>query len=689
VEWRASARGVDLMSRISPLKSQPTISTARQLPLSTNKRHVTRNTVYLVIGACIGVHLLFALFPNVFEVWNAQTVDKLFVFRSGSDALRPLYDSTLVHIDISDKTLQELQYSYLNRFQYARVVQNLGETETALQVWDFIFPARANPVEDSVFVASTAKAGNVYFGLAFNIAGENQAPRRGRGSQYDRYVDSTVWNIAVTGPVDHVYEGIDPKSTFPTLARASRGLGLLNINFDRDGVYRRVPLLFRHGAGFYPSIAFRAACDYLNVSPNRIELNAGKSITLRSAHRPGGPAHDITIPVDESACMLVNYIGPLRRDDSTHSMLHCDFAEILRASDDRTELDLWRDMLQGKIALVSEVATGAADVGPVPTDNQFPLSGVHSNALNTILTENFLREASRIETLAIEAVVIIVLILFSLRLSSRSYSLGAIGLILGYLLLSAVVFLYFNLILDVLRPVLQIAGSAFGVVAYHYVVSQREKQSLQRSFEAYFPPTVVKRIMANPELITQGGQKKELTILFSDIKSFTTHSSTMTPHEIQKALNEYFEAMVEIVFKYEGTVDKFIGDGLMVFFGDPEDQPDHAVRCVRAAIDMQQKTRTIRAQWEREGKFPLQIRIGINTGPVVVGNMGSARRLSYTVLGSDVNLAQRLESNAPVGGILISHRTFELIDGLIPAKPLEPIKVKGLDVPIRVYEVPV
>ena len=657
--------------------------------MSTSKRHVTRNTVYLVIGACISIHLLFALFPNVFDAWNKQTIDKLAVFRAGSDALRPPYDSTIVHVDISDRTFQELQHSYLNRFQYGRVAQSLGETGTALQIWDFIFPARTNPSEDSIFIAGVAKAGNAYFGLAFNIAQEHRTLRRSRNDQADRYVDSTEWKIVVEGSVDRLFEGVDPKITFLALAGASRGLGYLNLNFDRDGVYRRAPLLFRRGTAFYPSFAFRAVCDYLNVSPDRIELRAGTSITLRSARRPGGSARDIVIPVDESACMLVNYIGPLQRADTLYSMLHIEFADILRASDDRMELDLWRDMLQGKIAVVSEVATGASDVGPVPTDNQFPLSGVHSNILNTILTEEFLREASGTETLGIEAVVVIVLVLFSLGLSSRNFSLGAFGMIAGYLLLCAIAFLYFKLILDVLRPVLQIATSAFTVVAYRYVVAQREKQSLQRSFEAYFPPTVVKRIMANPELITQKGQKKELTILFSDIKSFTTYSSTMTPDEIQKALNEYFEAMVEIVFKYEGTVDKFIGDGLMVFFGDPEEQPDHALRCVRAAIEMQQKTRAIREQWEREGKFPLQIRIGINTGPVVVGNMGSARRLSYTVLGSDVNLAQRLESNAPVGGILISHRTYELIGGVLPAKPLEPIKVKGLDVPIAVYEVPI
>ncbi len=194
--------------------------------------------------------------------------------------------------------------------------------------------------------------------------------------------------------------------------------------------------------------------------------------------------------------------------------------------------------------------------------------------------------------------------------------------------------------------------------------------------------------MANPELITTGGQKKELTIMFTDIKSFTTYSSTMAPDLIQKTLDEYFGAMVEIVFTYGGTVDKFIGDGLMVFFGDPEPQEDHAERCVRAAIAMQRKCRELKARWEHEGLFPLRIRIGINSGPVVVGNMGSSRRLSYTVLGSDVNLAQRLESNAPVEGILISQRTFELLGGRIPATPQEPIFVKGLSAAIPVYTIP-
>jgi adenylate cyclase len=163
----------------------------------------------------------------------------------------------------------------------------------------------------------------------------------------------------------------------------------------------------------------------------------------------------------------------------------------------------------------------------------------------------------------------------------------------------------------------------------------------------------------------------------------------MSPDQIQNFLAEYFDAMVQIVFKYEGTVDKYIGDGLMVFFGAPEPQPDHAVRCVNAAIEMQKKCRELKEKWIKEGLFPLKIRIGINTGEVVVGNMGTRKKLAYTVLGSDVNLANRLESNAPVEGIMISRRTYDLVKDEIPTLPHEPVLVKGLDIPIEVYTVPV
>jgi adenylate cyclase len=308
--------------------------------------------------------------------------------------------------------------------------------------------------------------------------------------------------------------------------------------------------------------------------------------------------------------------------------------------------------------------------------------------MHTILTENFLKEANSIEKIGMEIFLLLAIGFLAVKFSSRGLWVGALILLLGYIIFVIGTFLYGNLILNLVRPVIITITAVFGVLVYRFISEEREKEVTLRSFESYLPPSIVKRQIAHPESIFEV-QKKELTIMFTDIKSFTTYSSTMTPDQIQTFLAEYFDAMVQIVFKYEGTVDKYIGDGLMVFFGAPEPQPDHAVRCVRAGIEMQKKCRELKEKWVKEGLFPLKIRVGINTGEVVVGNMGTRKKLAYTVLGSDVNLANRLESNAPVEGIMISRRTYELVKDLVPTHPHEPVLVKGLDTPIEVYTVPV
>ena len=644
--------------------------------MTTNRKQTAAAALSLVAAAYVLSHLLFLILPNVFEPWNAQVVDQLFVFRSGIDRFRPVYDERVVHVDISDQTIRELENFYLDRLHFAGAIRNLSEMGVEAQVWDFIFAARTQPVEDEAMITATRAAGKVFFGLAFRLlSGDQEALPPIENDAQLQYLEETKWKIIVEGDPSSIYAGGRPLLTFPDLARVSQGLGSLSMKIDRDGVFRRIPLLVRYDNAFYPNLALRTVCEFLQVNPQGIVLKPGRSVTLKTQ------SGEIEIPIDDQGNMIVNFIGPWER------MKHYNFADVLRASEDVDELELWRDEMRGKIVVVSEVMTGAADVGPVPTDSDFPLSGVHANAIHTILRADFLYEVRGFRMMAIELLLLGIVFLISLRMSSVPFSVGTIALLMGYLIVAALLFLSAGVILNIVRPSLAVGIAFLSVMAYRYVNEEKQKEVLRRSIESYFPPTVVRRIMAQPELITSAGHQKELTILFSDIKSFTTHSSVMEPDEIQRLLNEYFDAMVEIVFKYEGTVDKFIGDGLMVFFGDPEPQEDHALRCVRAAIEMQEKVRELRKKWEARGKMPIQIRIGINTGEVVVGNMGSARRLSYTVLGAPVNLAQRLESSAPVDGILISERTNELIQPHILTRSLASIQVKGLTADIEVYEV--
>ena len=545
--------------------------------------------------------------------------------------------------------------------------------------FDIIFARKIESYDDSILVSSAKAFGRAYFPVAFSLE-DTTVNRETASSDVVHFLDSTSWTLDAED-VGDFYRAGATLLTWNDLALAARGIGFISVEPDGDGVFRRVPLLIRYRQKFYPSMAMRLVCDYLHVTPDRITVRGGKSITLGNAQGHDGTKRDIVIPIDSRGNMLVNWIG------DWSAMRHISFAQVLSIADDNDEIEAYGDRYGGSIAIVGDVSTGASDIGPTPFEQNYPLVGLHASTLNTILTQSFLFELPAVPMFFIELFFAGLFFFFSIRLLSLRFALSVFGLLVAYGVAAAAVFVYANVIVSIIRPLMSGAFSAASVIAYWYVTEEREKQKLRSKFEQYFPPSVVRQMVDAPDTLTTMPKRKEVTIMFSDIKSFTTYSSTMTPEEISTTLNEYFEAMTDIVFKYGGTVDKFIGDGLMVFYGAPEPQPDHALRCVRAAIEMQLKCRELKGRWEPAGRLPLRIRIGINTGAVVVGDLGSARRMEYTVLGSDVNLAQRLESNAPVEGIMISEATYRYVKDKVPIRPLEPIKVKGLETPVVVYEV--
>ncbi len=635
-----------------------------------------------ILFSFMASHLLCLAFPKRFESWDARFIDQLFIVRSAFDFLKPVHDKSVVHVDINNSAIQQLNSFYLSRAHYAQVVRNLAAMGVAAQAYDIIFAAQIDEKEDRELIEAVRKAGNAYFGMAFDLREEASPPEdTGDIRDSEQSVDNTKWKISATKVASQYLTGGKPLPTFSALSSASRGLGFLSISPDGDGVFRRVPLLVRYSDAFYPSLPFRVVCDYLGVSPGRIAIGPGRVITLKGAAQPGEEPRDIVIPVDERGNMIINFVGPWG------SMKHYNFAEIYNASGDRDEMEMWREELNGKLALISDVATGTGDLGPTPVDVNLPLSALHTNVIHTILSGEFLRESSLPETALTELLLIFVVVLLSLGASSLTFTLGTLSIAAGFTAGVASFFLFANVIVPVARPAAFMGLATIFVTAYRFVIEEKEKALYKMTFEAYFPPSIMRKIMANPARIASMSQKKELTVLFSDIENFTMYSSLLTPVQIQRYLNEYFDAMVEIVFSHEGTVDKYIGDGLMVFFGDPDPQPDHALRCVRAAVDMQKKARLLKEKWRKEDGIPVRIRIGINTGEVVVGNMGSVRRLSYTVLGSAVNLAQRLEANAPAEGIMISQSTYELVKDHVLARPLGRIRVKGIEEEVSVYEV--
>lgn len=435
--------------------------------------HSVRVRLLLIFLIFTIIHIINGLTP-VFEIWNSRFFDVLFTERSNMTLFAPVYDDTVVHVDLDDSSLQQLQNYYLNRSHHARLITNLSNMGVSAQLHDVIFAAPANQEDDDALIEAVKNSINVYFGLAFRLSSNEEGiGEKSPTPEVDSYLADSSWNIGTKGdPVDF-YRGYQPLITYPELARASSGLGFLNLTANHDGVFRKIPLLVRYGDVYYPSAPFRLICDYLGVGQSDIVIEPGNSITLSNLGRTGGnKAERIEIPIDSQGNMVINFIGSWAR------MKHYHFADVLLASEDQDMWHRWVEELSDKIVVVSEITTGSSDVGSVPTDSSYPLSGVNANVIHTILTNSFIKEASPVIVLIAEMILLFSVFFLSFRSSTLVFSLNSLGIIFLYLIISAFLFLMFGFIINVIIPAIM---ACLTFLAVQIVRALENAKSLKQS----------------------------------------------------------------------------------------------------------------------------------------------------------------------------------------------------------------
>jgi adenylate cyclase len=341
--------------------------------------------------------------------------------------------------------------------------------------------------------------------------------------------------------------------------------------------------------------------------------------------------------------------------------------------------------------ILGATETGIYDLSTTPFGTAFPGVEVHANLIDNILSDDYLYQSDFIHFLSFLLILfsglIIGLILTKLRaLQGLIFSLlYLVGYFTGnlWLLFNERTWTSFVYVLGV------ILVNWFAIVLFKFFGEEKDKRFIKGAFQQYLSPKVIDQLVDDPGLLELGGEKREITAFFSDVQGFSTISESLSPEELVELLNEYLTAMTDIVMKYDGTVDKFEGDAVIAFFGAPITYDDHAARACMASLEMQQKLIEMRANWKKLGKHQLYVRIGLNTGFMVVGNMGSAYRMDYTMMGDGVNLAARLEGvNKQYGTFtMISDFTYEAAKEHIEVRELDLIRVVGKNEPVRIYEV--
>jgi adenylate cyclase len=451
----------------------------------------------------------------------------------------------------------------------------------------------------------------------------------------------------------------------PEFYSTAKDLGHVNTFSDTDGNLRWASLMLRYSDRYYPALGIKMLKEYYGLDNQGIRTVPGKGIFLGERH----------MPVDRQGRLLINYYGPAR------SFKYYAYSDVIEGM-------LPQGTFDGKMVLVGYAATGLGDVWTTPFSRAMPGVEKHATVIGNVLEGDYLHRAGRSADVIFIMVLGLLLGYYLPKLSPLRVAAFSVITIMIVLAASFAFFYFFKIWINGVYPMLTALMVPASVITYKFFTEEKEKRLVKKAFKQYLSPALVEELVKHPENLRLGGEQKELTVLFSDIRDFTSISEKLTPEKLVSLLNVYLSAMTGIIIGNKGLVDKFIGDAIMAVYGAPIHFEEHPQMACTAAVKMISELNKQMPEWLSQGFPEFRIGVGINTGEMIAGNMGSEDRFDYTVMGDSVNLASRLEglSKAYGASIIISESTASGIDGFA-LRELDMVRVKGKVEPVRIFEV--
>jgi adenylate cyclase len=615
----------------------------------------------IVIALIVAVTLSIMHFAHArfFDVLEEKTLDLRFTLRG---KVAPGPETVIAAID--EKSINKLGRFPWPRSVWGRVVDRLTEEGAKVIAFDVFFTEPENVESDDLFRDAIRRSGRVLLPVVFDFEG-----RFKESGFTDKKLDvMTSSAYTVIRHADEPFSPLQAKMVLPTLYRFStsaEAMAHINMISDDDGTLRWEMLAVEYQGDFYPPIGLQAARLYRGLGPENMALDFRGNVRLG----------DTVIPTDEHGRMLINYRGPNR------TFLMYSISDIL-------DRNLPPGTFKDKIVLIGATAIGIFDLRVTPFSTNMAGIEKHASVVDNILRGDFIRRS--------DTAVVLLIFVFAIVLGITLPQLGAkagvalfLALFGGYLAFVYYLFIAQGIWFNLVYPASALFFGYTSQTAYRFFMEERRAREIRKMFSSYVSKRIVDELIRDPSKAKLGGDRKEITVLFSDIRGFTSFSEKHQPEEVVSQLNEYLGAMTNIVFEYEGTLDKFVGDAIMALWGAPVGQPDHAERACRCAVSMIEKLKELQDKWAAEGKYVIDIGIGINTGDMVVGNMGApGKKMDYTVIGDNVNLGARLESLTRQynNHIIISEYTHAKVANVVEAKELGSVTVKGKQLPVVIYD---
>jgi adenylate cyclase len=610
-----------------------------------------------VVGICLTIALAFAALrlttPWAVELLELKALDLRFTLRGAREPT-----NAVVIVGIDERSLARYGRWPWPRSRLAELLERLQRYGARTIAFDAVFD-QADAPNDARFAAALRASGRVVLGEFFSF---DEPPTPGA---------PTFNELAVRdrgGRVEHLHAATAFHGPIPALTDAAADVGHVNFLPDGDGGFRRVPLAIRMGDAVAPALAVAALRHWLGGRDALLTLAGPGDVKL--------VVGDHVLALDDTAELRIDFLGP------PGTVLNVSALDVF-------EERVSRPALEGKLVLIAPTAVGF-DSRPTPFSGSAPGVEIHASVIDNLIAGRGLVRPPWL--VPAEAAGLLLLGLTTgLLIWWRAFggAVGAIALYAIYLSTSQFAFAFQGIVTTVVYPLGLVFAATIAGLSHQYATEARQRRYVRTAFEHYVGTDVADMLAREPERLGLGGEKRELTILFTDIRGFSTISEQMKPEELAELLTEHLGAQTTTVFRHEGFVDKYIGDAVMAFWGAPLEVPDHARRACLTALDIASAMPGLRARWGMRGWPDVHIGIGIATGEAVVGNFGSAQRFSYTAISDDVNLASRLEGLNKVYGtaILVSEQTRIEIGDEFVCREIDSVRVKGKTKPVTVFEV--
>lgn len=565
-------------------------------------------------------------------------------------------------------------------------VENLSKTLETLGIQDrrltgLLRQAHGSADHDGALAAAMRRSSApIVLGYFFHMRDEDAPSGSGEGYQIDAQeaarrleaVQASQYPLVLEEDPERRPElptAAAPEVNLPVFLETATSSGYFDVREDPDGVVRWMPLMIQSGDALFPPLAVSMVWQALGRPRLQVDIGREGVEGIRVGPR--------FVPTDERGRLLIDYVGPPR------SFPHYSISDILAGS-------LPEGSFRDRIVLVGATATGLHDSRSTPFGHVFPGPEIHANVIDDILSDRFITRPEWSKIFDLLAIVLLggAIGLVLPRVGAAAGLLTAALLASAHVLVARWLFVEHGVWLNIVYPLLALGTNYVSLTVYYYVGETRERKRIHGAFGRYVAPAVIEQMLEAPGRLELGGEEKVLTVLFSDIEDFTTYSERYTPRELIDLLSEYYSRMTERVFAHQGMLKEYVGDELMAIFGAPVEQPDHAARACAAALDMRALRRTLSEEWARKGRPLFRARTGINTGLMLVGNLGSEYRFSYGVLGDQVNLGSRLEGLNKAYGteILVGENTIALVGDAFRMREVDLVRVVGKKKPTRIYE---